>query len=71
MAAPNNVKTIVAVVLGVLVLTVIFQNIRPVDTMILFWSLSLPHVVLLAIVFLLGLILGSVTTSVRRHRRSK
>jgi uncharacterized integral membrane protein len=57
---------IAAVVVGAIGVIIVFQNFRPVDTMILFWQLTLPHVVLLAIVFGAGLILGALLSGMRR-----
>ena len=44
--------------IGAVGVIVVLQNFQRVDTMILFWRLTLPHVVLLAVVFGAGLALG-------------
>jgi uncharacterized integral membrane protein len=66
MTGLSRAKMIVAVVVGAIGVIIVFQNFRPVDTMILFWQLTLPHVVLLAIVFGAGLILGVLLSGMRR-----
>jgi uncharacterized integral membrane protein len=66
MAGSSRAKMIAAVVVGAIGVIIVFQNFRPVDTMILFWQLTLPHVVLLAIVFGAGLILGALLSGMRR-----
>ncbi len=50
---------IVAIVLGFLGLIIVLQNIQQVETRLLLWRLTMPHVVLLGIVFGLGCILGA------------
>jgi uncharacterized integral membrane protein len=66
MTGSSRAKMIAAVVVGAIGVIIVFQNFRPVDTMILFWQLTLPHVVLLAIVFGAGLILGALLSGMRR-----
>jgi len=55
----SRAKMIVAIVIGAVGLIVVLQNFQRVDTMILFWRLTLPHAVLLAVVFGAGLALGA------------
>jgi uncharacterized integral membrane protein len=54
----SRAKMIVAIVIGVVGAIVVLQNFQPVNMMILFWRVTLPHVVLLAVVFGAGLVLG-------------
>lgn len=51
-------KVIVSLVLGIVILIVIIQNVRDVPTDILFWTISLPHIFLLFIVFIIGILVG-------------
>ncbi|MBS4033650.1 MAG: LapA family protein [Ignavibacterium sp.] len=51
-------KVIVSLVLGIAILIIIIQNVRDVQTDILFWTISLPHIFLLFIVFAIGIIIG-------------
>jgi uncharacterized integral membrane protein len=60
MTGLSRAKMLVAIVLGVLGALIVFQNFQPVATNVLFWRLTLPHVVFLAIVFGAGCILGAV-----------
>ena len=60
MTGPSRAKMIVGIVVGVLGALIVFQNFQRVDTMVLFWRLTLPHVALLGIVFGAGFILGGV-----------
>jgi uncharacterized integral membrane protein len=46
-------------VIGAVGVLIVLQNLQRVDTMILFWRVTLPHVVTLGIVFVAGLILGA------------
>ena len=58
MRGPSRVKMIVGIVVGVLGVIIVLQNFQSVDTMVLFWRLTLPHVAFLGIVFGAGFILG-------------
>jgi uncharacterized integral membrane protein len=51
-------KVIISLVLGIVILIVIIQNVRDVPTDILFWTISLPHIFLLFIVFIIGILIG-------------
>lgn len=51
-------KVIISLVLGLIILIIIIQNVRPVPTEILFWSITLPHIFLLFIVFIIGILVG-------------
>ena len=53
-------KVIVSLVLGIVILIVIIQNVRDVPTDILFWTISLPHIFLLFIVFIIGILVGMI-----------
>lgn len=60
MSRMTRAKMIVAIVLGALGLIVVLQNFQAVETRLLLWRLTMPHVVVLAIVFGAGCILGAV-----------
>lgn len=51
-------KVIISLVLGIVILIIIIQNVRDVQTDILFWTISLPHIFLLFIVFIIGILVG-------------
>lgn len=53
-----KLKLFVAVVLVVLVLIVVFQNTEPVETKLLFVTVTMPRAGLLAITFLIGVAAG-------------
>jgi uncharacterized integral membrane protein len=55
----SRIKVIVGVVIGALGALIVLQNLQRVDTMILFWRVTLPHAALLAIVFAAGLAMGA------------
>jgi uncharacterized integral membrane protein len=71
MTGPSRAKMIVGIVVGVLGAVVILQNFQRVDTMVLFWRLTLPHAALLGIVFGAGFILGAVLSLMRYVRVSQ
>lgn len=51
-------KLIISLILGFIILIIIIQNVREVPTDILFWSITLPHIFLLFIVFVIGILVG-------------
>ena len=65
----SKTKTIVTAVVGVLALIVIFQNTAEVKTNILFFTITMPRVILLLVTFGLGALLGILLTwEKNRHR---
>lgn len=59
MTGVSRAKMITAIVLGGLGIIIALQNFRDVETRILFWRLTMPHVAVLGIVFAAGVILGA------------
>lgn len=57
------------ITIGILGLVILFtlQNIATVEITFLFWTMTLPRVVFLIIVFALGVLLGWVLKSLNRH----
>jgi uncharacterized integral membrane protein len=51
-------KVIISLILGIVILIIIIQNVQDVPTSILFWTITLPHVFLLFIVFAIGILVG-------------
>ena len=62
MTGPSRAKMIVAIVISAVGAIIVLQNFQSVDTMVLLWRMTLPHIVLLGIVFGAGVALGSVLT---------
>ncbi|MBD3180089.1 MAG: DUF1049 domain-containing protein [Candidatus Latescibacteria bacterium] len=59
MTGASRAKMITAIVFGALGIIIILQNYKDVETRVLFWRLTMPHVAVLGIVFAAGIILGS------------
>ncbi|MFO7916167.1 MAG: LapA family protein [Candidatus Krumholzibacteriales bacterium] len=59
MTGVSRAKMITAIVLGALGIIIVLQNFRDVETRILFWRLTMPHMAVLGIVFAAGLVLGA------------
>jgi uncharacterized integral membrane protein len=57
----NKTKTIVLIIVSVLALIIILQNIRPVETYILFFKVTMPRAFLLIVTLLLGFIGGAIS----------
>lgn len=60
MTGASRAKMIVAIVIGVIGAILVLQNFQSVETNVLFWHLTMPHVAFLAIVFGAGVVLGAV-----------
>ena len=46
-----------------------FQNLVTVEVTFLFWAVQMPRAILVFVVFGLGVLLGWILSSARRHRR--
>lgn len=66
----NNAKLIISLVLGLLAIIVIVQNTATVETHILWFTISMPRAVLLAVTFALG-VLSGILFSMRRSKQEK
>ena len=60
MTGSSRFRMIVAIVVGALGAIIVLQNFQPVETKVLLWRLTLPHVAFLGIVFGAGCLLGAV-----------
>lgn len=70
----GRAKLVAALVLIVVVLIVVFQNTQPVETKILFVTLTMPRAALLAITMLIGIgagILFSLGMSLKKEEPKK
>jgi len=66
----TQLRYIVGGVLALCVLVVVLQNTEPVDTHVLFYTLTLPRAFLLAATFIVGFVVGALWT-VRSSGRGK
>ena len=66
-----KLKLFAALVLIVLVLIVVFQNTEPVETRLLFITVTMPRAALLAIAMLIGVAAGILVSLSLAKRRSK
>lgn len=64
-------KVIISLILGFIILIVIIQNVREVPTDILFWSVTLPHIFLLFVVFVIGVLLGMMLPGLMTKKSKK
>lgn len=62
-------KVIFSLMLGLIVLIIIIQNVGDVPTKILFWSITLPHIFLLFIVFIIGILIGMMLTGLMTKKQ--
>lgn len=58
----KKVKMIATVVLSILALVIILQNVQSVETKLLFIKVSMPQAFLLLLIFLLGFVVGAIST---------
>ena len=64
----STFKSILAITVPVLLAIIIFQNTDPVRIRFLFWSFSVPQIVLITITALLGITLGYLIASYQQMR---
>jgi len=68
----TKTKLVTALVLAVLGLTVVLQNTAPVETRLLFWTVSMPRAFVLLIVATAGFIVGVVVSLLRvKNKRDR
>ena len=67
----NTFKSTLAIVVPVLLAIIIFQNTYPVRFRFLFWSLTLPQIVLVIVTALLGVTGGYLLASFQQMRDRK
>jgi uncharacterized membrane protein YciS (DUF1049 family) len=72
MTGLSRAKMIIGIVIGVLGVIIVFQNFQSVETNVMLWRMTLPHVALLGIVFGAGFVLGGVLSVMwyLRHRQA-
>ncbi len=61
-------KTIIFIILGILILIFLLQNTQIVSVQFLFWNFQMSRIILIALILLVGLILGFIIAEVRRKR---
>ncbi len=59
----QRIKTIFLGIIALLLIIFLVQNLKTVSINFLFWGIDLPRVVLVAIVFLAGIVFGAITLS--------
>ena len=64
----STFKSVLAIAVPVLLAIIIFQNTGPVRIHFLFWSFSVPQIVLITITALLGITLGYLIASYQQMR---
>ena len=64
----STFKSVLAIAVPVLLAIIIFQNTDPVRIRFLFWSFSVPQIVLITITALLGITLGYLVASYQQMR---
>ena len=67
----KKLKMTVIVVVSLLVLIVVLQNTRSVETKLLFVTITMPRAFLLFLTFLFGFVVGSVSTVTFSHKGKK
>ncbi len=62
-------KFVTGIVFGILMVIFIFQNIDVVVINFLFWSLSISRALMIFLVFLMGIVLGTILRSINRGEK--
>ncbi len=65
----STFKSVLAIAVPVLLAIIIFQNTDPAPIHFLFWSFSIPQIVLITITALLGVTLGYLVASYQQMRQ--
>jgi len=63
-------KFVTGIVFGILMVIFIFQNIDIVVINFLFWSLSISRALMIFLVFLMGIVLGTILRSISRGKKT-
>lgn len=61
-------KTIIFIILAIVFLIFLLQNTQIVTVQFLFWNFTMSRIILIALILLVGLILGFIIAEVRRRR---
>ncbi len=64
-------KLISGAVLLVIILILIFQNTESIDIQLFFWTVSISRVLLMAVFFLFGAVIGWITNSYYRFMKTR
>lgn len=64
-------KVIISLILGIIILIIIIQNVRDVQTDILFWTIELPHILLLFLVFAIGILVGMMLPGLMSKKKTE
>jgi uncharacterized integral membrane protein len=67
----STFKSVIAIVVPVLLAIAIFQNTDPARIHFLFWSFTIPQIVLITVTALLGITFGYLIASYQQIRRRK
>ena len=67
----TKVKLVAALVLAILAIIVVFQNMEPVATQLLFITIEMPRAAMLALTLLVGIAIGVFATLVVSARRNR
>ncbi|MBR9980955.1 MAG: LapA family protein [Desulfatitalea sp.] len=67
----TKVKLVAALVLAILAIIVVFQNMDPVATQLLFITIEMPRAAMLALTLLVGIAIGVFATLVVSARRNR
>jgi len=64
-------KMITGIILGVLIIIILFQNTQATVLRFYFWNISLPQIVLILIVLIVGFLVGFVTAKLMGKKKNK
>ena len=66
-----RVKLIFVVLILLFFLIIILQNAQTVTLSVLLWTVSLPFIVMVIVVFIIGVVTGMIISSLSYHRKTK
>lgn len=64
-------KLITGLIIGVLLIIILFQNTHYTDLRLYFWSISMPQIILILLLLIIGFLSGFVTAKIMGKKKNK
>ena len=65
-----RIKLIIIVFILLFFLIIILQNTQPVILSLLFWQISLPFIIMVMVLFIIGFAMGAITSSLLSQKKT-
>jgi uncharacterized integral membrane protein len=64
-------KIITGLILGVLIIIILFQNTKTMELQLYFWTISMPKIILILLVLIIGFLSGYITAKIMSKKKNK